>query len=1055
MNKIIKIKLMAQFLFIAIFISLPCKAETLLETLSKGKSQVDFKYASPNDNQYLALYMNDVYVGEVEFDSTGSWSAYTRRAAYKLDQAYAARGNQIRLENISQGSANLDYLRIHSPAQQTLESENSNLGGGAYAVTKTQASNSMAVYGLNSSGAYCEFTSVNGGTMGEASLTVAYASTNGATLNIDVADKTSLTLILPPTSGADDYSGKASREIDAKSGSSNTMTISVISGDVNLDYVSLIASNTLTTEMEVGSVGNGATISIDNSASGNYAIKNMAGNSAYCELAKVIWPSMPVGYGYTISRNYSTDYKIVTPDSPSEQIAFAADELKSYLETITGATFPVVAESTNPTGKRIFVGAGNMSEAIVGTSIIDSLGIAGTGDDGFLVRYVNEDIILIGEEPRGTLYAVFSFLEKEVGCRWFNWHGDEYLPQINGDLDIITVDRYEHPAFLNRDMYWNPRYNYLEKEADFLLRTRMNGPSIASNTLDVLDTKYGGGAYEVKYPSVHSAFYYVEPDTYFATHPEYYGMFNGARWAFHLNWLDSGLRSTLQTNVASHIDTYGDGIYSISQNDTFFDFSDDSASLALYASEGTNGAALFQCLANMANTFKTSYPNVMLSTLAYRKSQTEVPPSTITFPDNVIVRFAAFDDDFSKSLLDTNNAETKQNLEGWTDVTQNLWTWYYPCAFGHKGALPYGNLTRLYEDFSLYAQNGLNGHYVQYDNSISFNHDLSDLKIWLINKLLWNPSDDIDAMVIDFAGHYYGKAAPEILEYIAAVEEGLANMGNFMTSNPGIGQYRYLTNEFLVECQGIFDEAEQAVASDSTLFLRVKQARMSLDRACLLVWYAQWRPLKDYPGINFKYSDLKTRYQSTNNTTVTNRVNPNLNWGSHYVDLAKAYVDDFIAVRDMITTPLASLPAPLNTVPAAKIKQITADFGGHDYNISADSNAANGIATVMQVEHNPVKTCVVDFDGTRHWVNIQHSSIPNSGYNFYYIGRFKLSEVSFLAFGTSWADRFSGEQFYDPQNPNKEWDIYASMRFEGAFYPYGGAGTGKIYIDRVIYVDTE
>jgi len=44
----------------------------------------------------------------------------------------------------------------------------------------------------------------------------------------------------------------------------------------------------------------------------------------------------------------------------------------------------------------------------------------GLGADGIVIRSKGNDLILAGGRPRGTLYAVYTFLEDVVGCRWWS-----------------------------------------------------------------------------------------------------------------------------------------------------------------------------------------------------------------------------------------------------------------------------------------------------------------------------------------------------------------------------------------------------------------------------------------------------------------------------------------------------------------------------------------------------------------------------------------------------------------------------------------------------------
>jgi hypothetical protein len=41
------------------------------------------------------------------------------------------------------------------------------------------------------------------------------------------------------------------------------------------------------------------------------------------------------------------------------------------------------------------------------------------GYDGIVIKAKGQHLILAGGRPRGTLYAVYTFLEDIVGCRWW------------------------------------------------------------------------------------------------------------------------------------------------------------------------------------------------------------------------------------------------------------------------------------------------------------------------------------------------------------------------------------------------------------------------------------------------------------------------------------------------------------------------------------------------------------------------------------------------------------------------------------------------------------
>jgi len=67
--------------------------------------------------------------------------------------------------------------------------------------------------------------------------------------------------------------------------------------------------------------------------------------------------------------------------------------------------------------------------------------IAGLKDQQSLVRTSGDDLVLIGGGLHGTLYAVYSFLENDLGYRWYTAYGDNYTPRHT------TLDRACYPAY--------------------------------------------------------------------------------------------------------------------------------------------------------------------------------------------------------------------------------------------------------------------------------------------------------------------------------------------------------------------------------------------------------------------------------------------------------------------------------------------------------------------------------------------------------------------------------------------------------------------------------
>ena len=81
--------------------------------------------------------------------------------------------------------------------------------------------------------------------------------------------------------------------------------------------------------------------------------------------------------------------------------------------------------------------------------------LAGRGEDGYLMRTVGERLVLTGNSPRTTLYAVYHFLEKYLGCGWCV-PGEDTVPR----REVVQVAALDEavgpPAFSMRQIIVYP-----------------------------------------------------------------------------------------------------------------------------------------------------------------------------------------------------------------------------------------------------------------------------------------------------------------------------------------------------------------------------------------------------------------------------------------------------------------------------------------------------------------------------------------------------------------------------------------------------------------------
>jgi len=115
-----------------------------------------------------------------------------------------------------------------------------------------------------------------------------------------------------------------------------------------------------------------------------------------------------------ICNDGKSDYRIVLSAKavPSEQ--YAAQELQKYLEKISGARLPIVTDEAKASPNEILVGTNSHA-----TKLAREIRQEKLGPDGFVWQTDVRKLLIAGGYPRGTLNGVYTFLEEQLGLRWF------------------------------------------------------------------------------------------------------------------------------------------------------------------------------------------------------------------------------------------------------------------------------------------------------------------------------------------------------------------------------------------------------------------------------------------------------------------------------------------------------------------------------------------------------------------------------------------------------------------------------------------------------------
>ncbi len=331
-----------------------------------------------------------------------------------------------------------------------------------------------------------------------------------------------------------------------------------------------------------------------------------------------------LGGDLVLTTNGGTDYVITLPDKPDPPVRTAAKELQEHIRQVTGVTLPIRGQhDVLEEAAQILVGPSSRLKRLMPQLDVDSL-----GHDGIVVKTVGNKLVLVGRPPRGTLYAVYTFLEDVVGCRW--WTSTESYAPKKANLSIPETDIRYVPALRYREAFYRDAFN-----SPFAARLKLNGHHHR------VPAEYGDHYRFVGF--VHTFFPLIPPDKYFADHPEWYSEINGKRTAerSQLCLTNDEMRRELVKNVLQRLRADPKaGFISVSQND-WHRRCQCKKCLAIEQLEGAPSGPMIRFVNAVAEEVEKEFPDVLVETLAYQ--YTRKPPKHVKPRHNVVVRLCSIE----------------------------------------------------------------------------------------------------------------------------------------------------------------------------------------------------------------------------------------------------------------------------------------------------------------------------------------------------------------------------------------------------------------------------
>jgi streptogramin lyase/REP element-mobilizing transposase RayT len=531
----------------------------------------------------------------------------------------------------------------------------------------------------------------------------------------------------------------------------------------------------------------------------------------------------------TLASKKQSDYSILLPANATLMDQKAAAILAFQLKQITGATLSIGREGkAMPASKKVI--------SIGRTELLRKSGLqAGKldlGKEGYAIAAKGQNLFLFGGRMRGAIYAVYSLLEEDLGCRWYSSDGIERTPRKD-DLSFRPVLRHFVPALDIRDPYYFDAFN-----ANWSVQNK------TSSTNALVPAEAGGYAKSPPGYFTHS-YDVMIPKAVFKDHPEYFALVNGKRNPAQLDLSNPDvLRLSVAAVKKALRDNPGSKYISVSPNDgrgyceCEFCSAIDKAEATV---EGSKTGSLMKFVNEVADAIATEFPDVKVTTLAYL--DTFAPPKTLRPRKNVSIHLCTDSHAWRYQFFFVTETKVFQNaMKAWNDIGAEIHIWDYTTDFVHY-LVPMPNMPVVTDNMKFYLQHGATGIMLQ-GTYTTLGGDRSPMRSWVWAKQMWDISLDTRALMHDFIYGYYGAAAEPIWQYNDMLwqmwetnhsKPYVLGDNNPKQQNPLLPRapisappdWSFLSPEYLSKSKEYFARAE-ALAKDATTLKRVKTEKLSI-----------------------------------------------------------------------------------------------------------------------------------------------------------------------------------------------------------------------------------
>ena len=521
-------------------------------------------------------------------------------------------------------------------------------------------------------------------------------------------------------------------------------------------------------------------------------------------LFAVALASAEAAFGLTVAERGRPASCAIVVESEEPSAAYAAQEFADYVRKLTDVALPIGGEAPR--------------KVVLRTVADEAL-----GEDGFRLAADARTLTVTGGK-RGVLYGAYEVLQRFGGVEWFSSWCEE-VPKIDRLEVPDGFENRQKPAFPVRESSWFDSTWHVE----FAARMRLNQHTWRPPNIKV---RLGGNAWPFggELGCCHTFAKLLPPEKYFDAHPDWFSEVDGKRLKekTQICLTNPGAIAEVTKNLREIMRQHPEAkCFGVSQED-WDNWCTCPDCRALDAAEGSHAGTMVDFVNKVAEGVEEEFPDKMIETLAY--TYTRPPPKTIRPRRNVMICFCAMEIEYGRSILESNDAATKQTVREvrrWGELTDNLFVWDY-CTDYTNYLMPFTNERQIQGNFRFYRDCGV---FYLFCCGGGYHADFAELKNYLVCKWMWNPDLPAEKLIDRFFRGYYGAAAPYVRKYYDALVHHRKKAGN-----PRLGFYDPVTSlasvypsNFFAAATRAWQLAEQAVLNDPVRLYNVKTSSLSTD----------------------------------------------------------------------------------------------------------------------------------------------------------------------------------------------------------------------------------